>query len=359
MSPIGDLPYKLDLANEINHSWAFQGHMDTSCNPRQSPYDVNLMDFDAPNYEITTTDHEELYPKLVLLRKRVTEEEARHMRLEKDKEKIILNSIIERDNLMRMMTSLQERNKKLEEKSSNLHSDIFGDMDVLMSNAKKQEQLLKKKENPIISQVLPYKPLESRVEDVSKKDLDKGKKKAVGVQINEPHPSSKSTTFTISKLDLDLEKARKEKDDLAKELEKVENEAQVVESRRKIQFIKPNSTLAAQPTQTPLVVPTISSMGPLTIGQSSTHLPPILTSIVPSLQLQPTPQVRVPLQSQHVGASSASVPVSHKRPIYMEQYRQMSFLGILGFPHPISNEIMLLLVKSISRNSWIFLMVMR
>ena len=38
----------------------------------------------------------------------------------------------------------------------------------------------------------------------------------------------------MSKLDLDLEKARKEKEDLAKELEKVENEAQVAKTRRKI-----------------------------------------------------------------------------------------------------------------------------
>ena len=47
----------------------------------------------------------------------------------------------------------------------------------------------------------------------------------------------------MSKLDLDLERAKKEKD-LAKELENVENEVQVVETRRKIQFMNFNSTLA-------------------------------------------------------------------------------------------------------------------
>ena len=38
----------------------------------------------------------------------------------------------------------------------------------------------------------------------------------------------------MSKLDLDLEKARKEEEDLANELEKVENEAQAAETKRKI-----------------------------------------------------------------------------------------------------------------------------
>lgn len=48
----------------------------------------------------------------------------------------------------------------------------------------------------------------------------------------------------MSKLDLDLEKARKEREDLAKELENVENEAQETETMRKIKFIKSNSSLA-------------------------------------------------------------------------------------------------------------------
>lgn len=46
----------------------------------------------------------------------------------------------------------------------------------------------------------------------------------------------------MSKLDLDLQKAKKEKEDLAKELE---NEAQAIETRRKIYFIKSNSALAS------------------------------------------------------------------------------------------------------------------
>ena len=37
----------------------------------------------------------------------------------------------------------------------------------------------------------------------------------------------------MSNIDLDLERARKEREDLAKELEKVKNEAQAIETRRK------------------------------------------------------------------------------------------------------------------------------
>ena len=152
----------------------------------------------------------------------------------KKRRKFILNTIIERDNLLRRMASLQQQNKRLEERSSNLHSNVFGDMDVLKSSVQKKEQLLKQKEAPVVAQVQPYKPLETRVEEVNKKDLDKGKQKIVGNQINEPHPPKKPTSFLRSKLDLDLERDKKEKEDLTKEPEKVEHEAQAAETRRKI-----------------------------------------------------------------------------------------------------------------------------
>ena len=57
----------------------------------------------------------------------------------------------------------------------------------------------------------------------------------------------------MTQLDLELEKSRKEREDLAKELEKVENEAQAAEARRKIMFIKSNSGLTVQSSQPPLV----------------------------------------------------------------------------------------------------------
>ena len=75
---------------------------------------------------------------------------------------------------------------------------------------------------------------------------NKGKGKAIGIQINEPQATlNKYMNPPMSILDLGLEKSRKEKEDLAKELEKVENEAQAIKTRRKIYFIKSNSTLAS------------------------------------------------------------------------------------------------------------------
>ena len=145
-----------------------------------------------------------------------------------------MNTIIERDNFLRRMASLQEQNKRLEERSSNLHSNIFGDMDALRIDAQRQEQLLKKSQAPVVTQVQPYKTLETTVEEAHRKDLDKGKKKAVGVQINEPNLLGRPTSLVMSKLDLDLKKSRKEREDLTKELERVENEAQAIEARRKI-----------------------------------------------------------------------------------------------------------------------------
>ena len=83
MSLVGGIPYRPKMANEMNHSWGFREKLDMSFSPRQEPYVANLMDFDPMDSKATTIDHEELFPELVLLRKRVADEEDRHMRLEK------------------------------------------------------------------------------------------------------------------------------------------------------------------------------------------------------------------------------------------------------------------------------------
>ena len=133
--------------------------------------------------------------------------------------------------------------------------------------------MFKKGQDPVVAQVQPYRPLETTVEEPQRRDLDKGKQKVVGVQINEPHLLSKSTPYVMTKLDLELEKSRKEKEDLAKELEKVENEAQAVEARRKIMFIKSNSTLTVQPSQPPQALPTAPGVGTFTVGQNNHTFP--------------------------------------------------------------------------------------
>ena len=175
VSPVVNFPYRSNIANEINHSWDFRENMEIGFSPRKEPYVSNLMDFDLVNSKAATKDHEDLFPQLALLRRKVVDEEARCLHLEKEKEKVIMNTIIERDNFLRRMASLQEKNKRLEERSFNLHSDIFGDMGALRTNVQRQQQLLRKSQDPIVAQVQPYKPLETIVEEPQRRDLDKGK----------------------------------------------------------------------------------------------------------------------------------------------------------------------------------------
>ena len=53
--------------------------------------------------------------------------------LEKEKEQATLDALVERDNLLRRMASLKEQNKNLEERTSFLHTNVFGDIDTLRS----------------------------------------------------------------------------------------------------------------------------------------------------------------------------------------------------------------------------------
>ena len=67
--------------------------------------------------------------------------------------------------------------------------------------------------------------------------IDKGKQKMVRIHINEPVVTTKNN-LVMSKMDLELEQARQEKEELAKELEKIENEVTGTEMRRQITFLK-------------------------------------------------------------------------------------------------------------------------
>lgn len=100
----------------------------------------------------------------------------------------------------------------------------------MRSKVQEHEHALHDKGRSIFTKIKPYKPIEeSRAEentlDLTIKIIDKRKQKVMCIQINEPTVISKDThgMFTIN---LELEKA--------KELEKVENEAQVAEMKRKI-----------------------------------------------------------------------------------------------------------------------------
>lgn len=118
-----------------------------------------------------------------------------------------MNYLIEGEALLRRMDSLKEKNQKLEERYSKLHAIFFGDVEALRSKVREQECLLKEKEGPVISQIQPYKSIEPKFIDLTMKNPNKGKQKVVGIQINESQVLPKPT---MSKLDLDLEKAKKE-----------------------------------------------------------------------------------------------------------------------------------------------------
>ena len=122
----------------------------------------NLIDLDDPiDSEATSIDPKELQLDIGLLKKWVAEEEAKQIRLGKEKAQVILDAIVERDSLLRRMVALKEQNKKLSEKHSPLHSDVFGDLNSLKSKVIEQEKLLSQMQEPIITQVQPYKPIQA------------------------------------------------------------------------------------------------------------------------------------------------------------------------------------------------------
>ena len=76
---------------------------------------------------------------------------------------------------------------------------------------------MNQRKEPVIYQVQAYKLVQVDPVQPIVKPIDKGKVKAIGIQINEPQViPSKSINLPMSKLDLDLEKTRKEKADLEK-----------------------------------------------------------------------------------------------------------------------------------------------
>ena len=110
------------------------------------------------------------------------------------------------------------------------------------------EKSMNKRDDPLIARVHPYKSIikgkviSDNVEPATKV-IDKGKQKMVRIHINEPVVTTKNN-LVMSKMDLELEQARQEKEELAKELEKIENEVTGTEMRRQITFLKSTQSQA-------------------------------------------------------------------------------------------------------------------
>ena len=71
--------------------------------------------------------------KVETLRKKVDEKDCKYIFLEKEKEKVTTNALLERENFLWRMEILKEKNKMLEEKLTCLHVDIFGDSGAMRS----------------------------------------------------------------------------------------------------------------------------------------------------------------------------------------------------------------------------------
>lgn len=188
----------------MNHRLGIKSSFEDPFNSRAIPYmETNLIDQDdLADSKATFIDPKEVQSKIGFLKKWVAEEEAKCTCLEKQREQATMNAIIERDNLLRRMASLKEQNKKLEERTLVLHADVFGDVHSLRTKVQEQEKLLRKRQEPVIAQVQPYKPIQKDPVEPSIKHIDKGKGKAIGIQINEPQAvASKFVNPPMSKLD--------------------------------------------------------------------------------------------------------------------------------------------------------------
>ena len=116
MSPVGNASPRQDLIAEMNHRLGYKNAFEDPFNPRVVPYmETNLIDLDDPaNSKATSIDPKEVQSEIAFLKKWVAEEEAKRAHLEKEREKVTLNVIIERDDLLRMMDSLNKQNNNLE-----------------------------------------------------------------------------------------------------------------------------------------------------------------------------------------------------------------------------------------------------
>ena len=95
----------------------------------------NLIDLDVSttDFDSIFVDPDELMAKLEVLRKKKTKEDVKFLRLEKEKEKITMNTLLERESLQRRMVASKENNKRLEYRSATLQSYIFGDVGSIQS----------------------------------------------------------------------------------------------------------------------------------------------------------------------------------------------------------------------------------
>ena len=110
MSMVGIASSRQDLIVDMNYRLGFRSSFDNPFNPRVVPYvEPNLIDLDDPtDSKATSADPKEVHSEIGVMKKWIAEEEAKHIRLEKEREQATLDAIIERDALLRRMAALKE-----------------------------------------------------------------------------------------------------------------------------------------------------------------------------------------------------------------------------------------------------------
>lgn len=171
---------------------------------------------------------------------------------------------------------------------------------------------------------------------------NKGKQKIVGVSINDSKRNDANPN-AISQAILDLEKARKAKEDLAIQLEKLELEATTDEMKRKIAFLHANMNTNASSS-----IPVAS--GPMPQNQLVGHVPNIQASISKQMVQGPVQSVNpiVPLTGNLAGiivyyntegGGAQASQNFQRRLVHLDRYRPLFFDGIPSQPNVIPNKV--------------------
>ena len=120
-------------------------------------------------------------------------------------------------------------------------------------------------------------------------------------------------TLVMSKLDMELEKHRKEKEDLVKELEKAKNETATTEMRRQISFLKSTQSQASYTNQAQGM--SFGNNAQITNNQNNTSLGTSSNEIKQNVGGTTS---NMNTQNNIGGSSSQGF---QKKPIFMESHR--------------------------------------
>ena len=122
-SSIVDTTFKPNMSKEINQRCGYKNTLNIKLNLGKVSYiERNLIDLDdLVDLENTSIDPDELLSEIKTSMMKVAKEDAKRIRLEKEKEVITMNSLIEKESFLRRMESLKDQNRKLEEKYFTLH----------------------------------------------------------------------------------------------------------------------------------------------------------------------------------------------------------------------------------------------